>query len=127
MYRSDTRSSVTSTGLYVSQVTIAWSKADRGIVGRELAIGGLVLNGMFKVKGIRVVRTPTRLEVAMPKKANEHGLVFEIAHPIHREVRGIIEQAVLLAYHESLSGWESKSKIPATIPINRVRELSPSA
>ncbi|MCK8741344.1 SpoVG family protein, partial [Clostridioides difficile] len=44
--------------------------------------------------------------IAMPSRKVGEGNFRDIAHPINAEMRQVLEDAVLQAYHEALVQWE---------------------
>ncbi|MFO8058945.1 MAG: septation regulator SpoVG [bacterium] len=61
----------------------------------------LVLDECFVVRDVKVIHGPKGYFVAMPSKKRKDGTFRDIAHPINRETREKLEQAVLRAYEEA--------------------------
>lgn len=56
----------------------------------------------FVVHDIRVIEGENGIFVAMPSKKMPNGGFRDIAHPIHQEMRKVIEEAIIKAYNEAL-------------------------
>ena len=56
----------------------------------------------FVVRHVRIVLTDKGLLVCMPSRKSEDGQHYDICHPINREFRKVIEDAVLLEYEREL-------------------------
>ena len=69
---------------------------------RLRAIAAITFNDSFVVHDIRVIEGEKGLFVAMPSKKMANGEFRDIAHPIHAEMRKVIEDAVKEAYEKAL-------------------------
>lgn len=58
----------------------------------------IVLDHCFVVRDVKVIRGPKGYFVAMPSKKRKDGTFRDIAHPINRETREKMENAILDAY-----------------------------
>ncbi|MFH1853878.1 MAG: SpoVG family protein [Candidatus Omnitrophota bacterium] len=57
--------------------------------------------GVFMVKGLRVVEGKSGLFVSMPSEKGKDGKWYDTAHPLTKEFRGLLNEAVLEHYgHE---------------------------
>ncbi len=59
----------------------------------------IVLNDAFVVRDLKIIEGAKGLFVAMPNKQRKDGTYRDIAHPVNKEVRSIVEEAVLQAYY----------------------------
>lgn len=71
---------------------------------RLKAYAKVEFDGCFVVKNLRVVQTPHGISVAMPSKKLEKGGYIDIAHPLDKETRLMIEDAVLGEYGKVVGG-----------------------
>lgn len=71
---------------------------------RLKGIASVVFDNCFAVKNLKVIENAEkRLVVFMPsKKVGEHAYA-DIAHPINREFREVLEKRVLEAYQQELA------------------------
>jgi len=63
----------------------------------------IVLDHCFVIRDVKVIRGPKGYFVAMPSKKRKDGTFRDIAHPINRETRELMERKILEAY-ESATG-----------------------
>ncbi len=56
----------------------------------------------FVVRGIKIIQGLKGCFVAMPSRRRRDGSYQDIAHPIHREMRGRIEDRILAEYEAVL-------------------------
>jgi len=59
----------------------------------------ITLEDCFAIRGLKVIHGNNGLFVAMPSRRKPDGTFQDIAHPITRETREHVEEAVLTAYH----------------------------
>lgn len=64
----------------------------------------ITIDGCFVVRDIKIIEGHTGLFVAMPAKKKKDGTYKDVAHPLNQETREFIEQKILGAYHEKMSG-----------------------
>lgn len=86
------------------------------------AFVSVVLNGHFRVGGIRVVEVDGRFIVAFPSVLRKDGRFQDAAHPISREARRWFDAIVLEAYVGECrrkAEWDAKS---AVVPTPELRE-----
>ncbi|MCM0604709.1 MAG: septation regulator SpoVG [Xanthomonadaceae bacterium] len=58
----------------------------------------IVLDGVFVVRDLKVIAGNTGLFVAMPSKKRKDGTYRDIAHPLNKQTRTLLETKVLEAY-----------------------------
>ena len=71
--------------------------------GRMRALASVTFDGAFVVHDVKVIDGDKGLFVAMPSKRAEDGGYRDIAHPLNRETRDMIQDAVLDKYNEMLN------------------------
>ena len=71
--------------------------------GRMQAAVSVVLDGVFAIHDIKIIRGPDRLFLAMPARRLPDGRLRDIAHPICREMREKLEYSILQVYHNPAS------------------------
>ena len=62
------------------------------------AVASVTFDNAFAVHDVKVIEGPEKLFVAMPSRRTPDGEYRDIAHPINREMRNILESKVLSAY-----------------------------
>ena len=65
----------------------------------------ITLDGMFVVRGLKIIRGWKRYFVAMPTRKRKDGTHSDIAHPITTDFRKEMERIVLDKY------WQTNNKI----------------
>ncbi len=78
---------------------------------RLKAIASITLNNCFVVHNIKVIEGEKGLFIAMPSTKNSKGIYVDIAHPINRETRQMIEEKVNKAFQEMVDKEESKMEM----------------
>ena len=73
---------------------------------RMRGIASVTLDECFVVRGIRIIEGDAGLFIAMPSRKVGEGNFRDIAHPINAEMRQVLEDAVLNAYHEAVAQLE---------------------
>ena len=73
---------------------------------RMKGIASVLLDDSFAVHDIRIIEGDNGLFIAMPSRKVGEGNFRDIAHPINAEMRQIVEDAVLSAYHEAVAQLE---------------------
>ena len=74
--------------------------------GKMRAVVSITLDNEFVVHDIKVIESQNGLFIAMPSRKVGEGNFRDIAHPINAEMRQVLEDAVLKAYHEALAQLE---------------------
>ena len=83
------------------------------------AYANITFDDCFVVHGIKVVQGERGLFIGMPRRKKLDGSSQDIAHPVTRETRQMIEQRVPQAYHQAVqqaqaaSGQEKPAAPPA--------------
>jgi len=66
------------------------------------AFASITFDDSFRVKGLRVVEGSNGLFVAMPSRKLPDGTFEDIAHPLTRETKALIEKRVLEEYKKAI-------------------------
>ena len=74
--------------------------------GKLKAVVSITIDDEFVVHDIKVIEGHNGLFIAMPSRKVGEGNFRDIAHPINAEMRQVLEDAVLKAYHEALAQLE---------------------
>lgn len=61
----------------------------------------VVLDDEFVVKGIKVIESDEKTFIAMPDKKDKAGRYHEVCHPINKEFREKLSDAILEKYFET--------------------------
>ena len=62
----------------------------------------VLIDDCFAIHGIRIIEGDNGLFIAMPSKKNSSGEYRDIAHPISRESREVLQKAIFEAYEKVL-------------------------
>ena len=68
---------------------------------RMKAVASVTFDNEFVIHDIKVIESQNGLFMAMPSKKTPNGEFKDIAHPINKETREKIQQAILEAYESS--------------------------
>ena len=68
------------------------------------AFATLTLDHSFAVRDLKVYEGKNGLFVAMPARKLPNGKYLDVAHPVTKEMRRLIQSEVLEAYRKTLSG-----------------------
>ena len=60
----------------------------------------IVIDNCFVVRDLKVINGNTGLFIAMPSKKRKDGAFKDIAHPLNKETREMIESKIMAAYNE---------------------------
>ena len=66
--------------------------------GKMKAVASVTFDNAFAVHDVKVIEGPEKLFVAMPSRRTPDGEYRDIAHPINRDMRNMLESKVLAAY-----------------------------
>ena len=70
--------------------------------GKMRAIVSITIDNEFVVHDIKVIEGEEGLFIAMPSKKGSDGTYRDVAHPINKETRNILQESILAAYKEAL-------------------------
>ncbi len=76
--------------------------------GPMKAIASVTFDNCLAVHDIKVIYARERLFIVMPSRKNLDGSYRDIVHPIHADFRGMLENAVIDAYHVQLAAMQSE-------------------
>jgi len=68
--------------------------------GNLLAYANFTIDDCFRVRHLKILRTPTGYYVAMPQAKEKDGESREIVYPLNPKTRKMIEETVIAAYEE---------------------------
>ena len=63
----------------------------------------IVLDDCFLVSDLKVIHGPNGLFISMPSKRKKNGEFKDIAHPLNRETREVMERRILEEYERALA------------------------
>ena len=69
----------------------------------------ITLDHCFVVRDIKIIDGPSGLFVSMPSKKRKDGTYKDVAHPINKETRVMMEGKILEEYHKALSSNRNAS------------------
>ena len=85
----------------------------------------IVLDQCFVVRDLKIINGATGLFVAMPSKKRADGSYKDIAHPLNKSTRMVMEKTILEAYlNELKQGGASGSKSDDLVESNTSDEAS---
>ena len=67
---------------------------------------------MFVVRGLKIIRGLDRYFIAMPSRKKGDGSFVDVAHPITREFRDMMEKHVLEKYWEEVGQGMGRNVVP---------------
>lgn len=62
----------------------------------------ITIENSFVIRDLKIIQGPSGLFIAMPSKKRKDGQFRDIAHPLNKETREMIEDLVFLAYEKEL-------------------------
>ncbi len=77
----------------ITEVTVSLHDA-----GQLLAFASITIDNAFVVRGLKVIKGPNGLFIAMPTRERSPGKFQDIAHPITQAARDQLESVVLAKY-----------------------------
>lgn len=77
---------------------------------RLRGVATITFDDSFVVHDIRIIEGENGLFVAMPSKKTPNGTFRDIAHPIHGEMRKMIEDAIIGSYQEQIEALEAEKE-----------------
>ena len=78
---------------------------------RLKAYASITLDDCFVVHDLKVIRTDNKLFIAMPSKRHKNKNIFrDIAHPLDKETRSMIQKAVFKKYETTLQQLKSEEE-----------------
>ena len=78
---------------------------------RLKAYASITLDNCFVVHDLKVIHTDDKLFVAMPSKRHKNKNIFrDIAHPLDKETRSSIQNAVFKQYEKTLHQFKSEGE-----------------
>lgn len=69
------------------------------------AVATIVLEEAFAIHDIKVIQGERGLFVAMPNKRLPSGDYLDVVHPIHGDVRAMMEEVILGSYRDELGKY----------------------
>jgi len=70
----------------------------------------VTFDNAFVIRGMKIIQGTTGYFVSMPSRKRPDGTHQDIAHPVNRDMRTMIEKAVLEAYEQELRQQSSASE-----------------
>ena len=90
---------ITRKGRYVEITEIRVTLRDED---RLKGFANVTFDSSFVVRGMKIIEGNEGLFVSMPSRKRSNGTYQDIAHPINRQMRDLIEASVLKAYEEEV-------------------------
>ncbi len=86
----------------------------------------IVLDDCFLVSDLKVIQGPNGLFISMPSKRKKNGEFKDVAHPLNRETREMMERRILEEYGRALDAAPSGSSTPREAPPGPAGNEAPS-
>ncbi len=83
------------------------------------AFATITLDNCFVIRDLKVIHGNSGLFIAMPSRKKKDGTYADIAHPLNRETRGMIEEVVLEEYRRQLDAVTSDAGATSSRPRSR--------
>ena len=81
------------------------------IIGEEnqrlVAVSSVIIDSVFIIKDIKIIKGENKLFIAMPSQKMPDGSYMDIAHPLNSDCRKLFENAILEAYRKEKLSSES--------------------
>jgi len=61
----------------------------------------IVFDGCFLVSDLKIIQGPNGLFISMPSKRKKNGEFKDVAHPLNRETREMLEKHILAEYERA--------------------------
>ena len=79
---------------------------DNAAESKMKAVVSVTFDDSFVVHDIKIIEGQDKLFTAMPSRKTQDGEFKDIAHPINRDMRVKLEEAILAEYHKVLEQAE---------------------
>ena len=76
----------------------------------------IVLDDCFLVSDLKVIQGPNGLFISMPSKRKKNGEFKDVAHPLNRETREMMERRILEEYARARDAAPPASETPRQPP-----------
>ena len=84
----------------------------------------IVFDGCFLVSDLKIIQGPNGLFISMPSKRKKNGEFKDVAHPLNRETREMLEKHILAEYERVKLA--SPPAAPATAPATSAAAPTPA-
>ena len=75
-----------------------------------VAVASVIIDGMLVINDIRILKSEEKMFIAMPSRQLDDGVYRDMVHPINKEGRRILEEAVLNAYSLYMENLEAATE-----------------
>lgn len=84
----------------------------------------IVFDGCFLVSDLKIIQGPNGLFISMPSKRKKNGEFKDVAHPLNRETREMLEKHILAEYERVKA---AAPPVPAAVAAPAAAPATPSA
>ncbi len=84
----------------------------------------IVLDDCFLVSDLKVIQGPNGLFISMPSKRKKNGEFKDVAHPLNRETREMMERRILDEYERAREAAPESSEPPRHAPPSPARNAA---
>ena len=79
----------------------------------------IVFDDCFLVSDLKVIQGPNGLFISMPSKRKKNGEFKDVAHPLNRETREMMEKRILGEYQKARNGSSHAASPVETAPVEQ--------
>lgn len=88
--------------LEITDIRVKKILTDSSAESKMKAVVSVTFDNSFVVHDIKIIEGQEKLFTAMPSRKTQEGEFKDIAHPINREMRLKLEEAILAEYNRAL-------------------------
>ncbi len=79
----------------------------------------IVFDGCFLVSDLKIIQGPNGLFISMPSKRKKNGEFKDVAHPLNRETREMLEKHILAEYERvKAEAPAASAAVAAPVPVS---------
>lgn len=86
----------------------------------------IVLDDCFLVSDLKVIQGPNGLFISMPSKRKKNGEFKDVAHPLNRETREMMERRILAEYEKAKASAPTRPPAAKEEPPASEEPMAPS-
>lgn len=77
------------------------------------AFANITLDNAIVIRGLKIIAGPNGFFVSMPSRKRPDGTHQDIAHPVNKDTRKLLEEIVLNAYEETVKNHSAPQTVQA--------------
>ncbi len=87
--------------------------------GKLKGFANIVLEDLFLVRGLKIIRGMNKYFIAMPNRKQKNGHYIDIAHPIKHDFREKLEKTILNKYWEKVKQIQREDSSTSELKIQK--------